>query len=394
MRRFVLWLWCLLGAMTVLALAAPSRARADGAVTRVGAELRYDSDSQDAENLVISRQTAAFQCSPAATPCLQFANGPQGIRDQAADCEQVIATVVACSPTGVTSIHLKLDDGDDFVRVLNTVPSTTMDGSFGNDNLDSRNGADTVLGGPGDDEIFDDGDNLGDDVLNGGGDNDSVSLGAGDDNVIGGTGADTVTLDTGDDTVRLDDIANDGPSGEAKNIHSDIEAIDGDGGSDNLFGDAAANTLLGGSGNDLIDGGGGPDVLAGGSGADELNGGPDFDRVVYSDSGGQMITLDDARNDGTPGELDNVHSDIEDVAAGPGNDVVAGSDAANVLEGGDGDDRLDGRGGVDTYFGGLGADALFARDGLQERVECGPQTDTGEADTIDLLADCEGVLLG
>jgi Ca2+-binding RTX toxin-like protein len=398
MRRLVLWLWCLSCALTVVGLAAPAGARADGALTRVGGELRYDSDSQDAENLVISRQTAAFECSPtsdpAAAPCLQFANGPQNIRDQAAGCVQVIATVVACSPTtDFTSIFLKLDDGDDFVRVLNSVPATTMDGSFGNDNLDSRNGADTVLGGPGDDTIFDDGDNLGDDVLDGGGDNDTIFLGAGDDNVIGGTGADTVTLDSGDDTVRLDDIANDGRSGEAKNVRSDVEVIDGDGGSDNLFGNAAANTLLGGSGNDLIDGGGGPDVLEGGSGADELNGGPDFDRVVYSGSGAETITLDDVRNDGASGELDNVRSDIEDVAAGPGNDVVVGSDAANVLDGGDGDDRLEGRGGVDTYFGGAGADALFARDGLRERVECGPQTDTGEADTIDLLVDCEGVFL-
>jgi hypothetical protein len=130
--------------------------RADGALTRAGGELRYDSDSQDAENLVISRQTAAFECSPtsdpAAAPCLQFANGRQNIRDQAAGCVQVIATVVTCSPaTDLTSIFLKLDDGDDFVRVLNSVPATTMDGSFGNDNLDSRNGADTARGGPGDD---------------------------------------------------------------------------------------------------------------------------------------------------------------------------------------------------------------------------------------------------
>ena len=134
-------------------------------------------------------------------------------------------------------------------------------------------------------------------------------------------------------------------------------------------------------------------MLEGGSGADELNGGPDLDRVVYSGPGAETVTLDDIRNDGVPAELDNVHSDIEDVAAGPGNDVVVGSDVANVLDGGEGDDRLEGRGSVDTYFGGTGADALFTRDGLQERIECGPEIDAGEADTIDLLVDCEGVLL-
>jgi hypothetical protein len=386
---------CLSFTLTLAGLGAPPGARADGALTRVGSELRYDSDSQDAENLVISRPTAAFECSPtsdpAAAPCLQFANSPQNIRDLAAGCVQVTPTVVACSPpTLFTSIFLKLDDGDDFVKVLNAVPPTTMDGSFGNDDLDSRNGADTALGGPGDDTIFND---SGDDVLDGGADNDAIFLGSGDEDVIGGPGNDTVTLGSGDDTVRLDDIANDGSAGEAKNIHTDVEVIDGDGGSDNLFGNAAANRLIGGSGNDLIDGGGGPDVLEGSSGADELNGGPDFDRVVYSDSGDETITLDDVRNDGVVGELDNVHSDIEDVSAGAGDDVVVGSNAANVLEGGAGNDRLDGRGGVDTFFGGSGADTLLARDGLLERVDCGAQTDAGEADTIDLLVDCEGVAL-
>jgi Ca2+-binding RTX toxin-like protein len=390
-------LWALGSALAVLGLATPTGALADGALTSSGGVLHYDSDSQDAANLTISRQTDPFECSPtsnpASAPCIQFGDS-QDIRDQAAGCVQVIAIVVACSPpSAFTSILLKLDDGDDFARVLDNVPPTTMDGSFDNDNLSSSNGADILLGGPDDDEISDD-DNLGgDDLLDGGGDNDTISLGRGDDNVIGGTGADTVILDSGDDTVRLDDIANDGPPGEAKNIHSDVEVIDGGGGSDNLFGNGAANTLLGGSGNDLIDGGAGPDVLEGGSGADELNGGPDVDRVVYPDSAGQTITLDDVRNDGAPGELDNVHSDIEDVAAGPGNDNVVGSEIANVLDGGDGDDRLEGRGAVDTFFGGSGADALFARDGVQERVDCGPEADAGEADTIDLLIGCEGVLL-
>src|SRR3954468_5752069 len=146
MRRVVLCLW-LMSALVVAALGAPARARADGAVTRVGGELRYDSDSQDAENLVITRQTAASECAPGAAPCLQFANGPQNIRDQVAgsDCVQVIATVVACSPTGVTGIRLNLNDADDFVRVGDSVPATTMDGSFGNDDLSSGTGADTVL---------------------------------------------------------------------------------------------------------------------------------------------------------------------------------------------------------------------------------------------------------
>ena len=297
MRRVVPWVCCL---VSVLALVAPAAASADGAVTRVGGELRYVSDSQDAENLVITRQTAAFECAPGAAPCLQFANGPQNIRDQVAgsDCVQVIATVVACSPTGVTSIRLTLNDGDDFVRMGDSVPPTTMDGSFGNDNLSSANGADTVLGGAGDDEISDDG---GVDVLNGGAGNDVISLGGGNDDVIGGADTDTVILDSGDNTVRLDDLPNDGPAGAAMNIHTDVEVIDGAAGSDNLFGNASANTFRGGSGNDLIDGGGGPDVLEGDSGADELDGGPDVDRVVYPESSGQTIALTMSATTAPPG---------------------------------------------------------------------------------------------
>ena len=113
----------------------------------------------------------------------------------------------------------------------------------------------------------------------------------------------------------------------------------------------------------------------------------------YTGSGAQTITLDDVRNDGGAGELDNVHSDVEDVNAGGGNDSVTGSDGVNTLDGGDGDDRLDGRGGVDTFFGGPGADTLLVRDGLRERVECGPGSDGGEGDTIDMLTDCEAVAL-
>jgi Ca2+-binding RTX toxin-like protein len=377
--------------LVVAALAAPAGAHADGALTFNNGELRFGSASQDSENLVISREFGG-DCFAIANECLQFANGPQQVTDNAANCSQVNPEFVECSPAGVTSVFLELNDGDDFAKVLGNIGRpTTFDGSFGNDTLDSRDGSDIIRGGPGNDEILDDIDNGGDDTIEGGEGDDTISLDGGNDNVTGGPGGDTVTMGTGDDTVRLDDVANDGPTGAAKNVHSDVETVEGNGGSDNLFGNEAANTLRGDSGNDLIQGGGGGDQVDGGTGADELNGGPDVDTVVYSDSAGQTITLDDARNDGAAGELDNVHSDIENVAAGAGNDVVVGSGAANLLDGGPGDDQLDGQGAVDAFFGGDGADTLLGRDGAAERVECGPQNDGGQADTIDALVDCEGV---
>ena len=97
------------------------------------------------------------------------------------------------------------------------------------------------------------------------------------------------------------------------------------------------------------------------------------------------------RNDGAAGELDNVHSDIEDVAAGAATTSWSAATRRTVLDGGAGDDRLEGRGGVDTLVGGAGADTLFARDGLAESRRLRRADRFGEADTIDTLVDCEGV---
>ena len=304
MRRLALWLCCLSGCLTMLALAAPSGAHANAVLTRVNLgpgidQLRYDSGNQATENLTITRRDSAFQCGAAGTPCIQFANS-EDVLDDAEGCEQVVAIVVACSTTSVDNMFLKLDDGNDFARVDNglrrrrwtAAPATT---------LSSRRTAPTRCWEDRATTRFPTTSTSGNDVIDGGTDDDAIFLGSGDDNVIGGAGTDTVSLGSGDDTIHLDDVANDGPPGEAKNIHTDFEVIDGGDGGDTLFGNALANTLVGGSGNDVLDGGNGPDVLDGEGGADDLNGGPDVDRVVYSDAGAQTITLDDIRNDGAAG---------------------------------------------------------------------------------------------
>ena len=290
----------------VLGVAAPGSARADGAVTLVSGELRFSSDSQDAENLVIGRGTNALNCNPLPFPCLQLANGPQRIRDQVAGaaCEQLVFngqpfdTIVVCGLNAGTRLRVTLNDGDDFAEVGASIVPTTLDGGTGNDNLSSDSGSDTLIGGPDDDSLSDDG---GSDSFDGGTGNDSISIAGGNDDVTGGAGVDTVLMDGRDDTVRLDGLPNDGPPGATTNIRPDVEVIDGGAGSDNLFGNAAGNTLRGGSGNDLLDGGDGPDVLEGGTGADDLAGGADQDRVVYSDTAAQTITLDGVRDDGAAG---------------------------------------------------------------------------------------------
>ncbi len=390
----------LLSLSVVLGVTAPGSARADGAVTLVSGELRFSSDSQDAENLGHRAGTNALNCTPLPVPCLQLANGPQRIRDQVATtaCEQLrLQRPALRHHRGLqagrgTRLRVTLDDGDDFAAVgAGIVPTTPGRRHRATDNLSSDSGSDTLIGGGGDDVLSDDG-SAGDDAFDGGAGNDSISISGGNDDVTGGAGTDGIIMDSATLRSGFDGLPRTtAPPAREDNIRPDVEVIDGGAGSDNLFGNAAANTLRGGSGNDLLDGGDGPDVLEGGMGADDLAGGADQDRVVYSDTAAQTITLDGVRDDGAAQELDNVRPDIEDVAAGRGNDVVVGSDAANVLDGGDGDDRLTGGGGVDTYVGGAGADTLLARDGAPERVDCGAQSDTGEADTIDQLVDCEGI---
>ena len=389
----------LLLVLTVTALAAPGAALADGGLALSAGQLTFTSDINDAANLVITRQTTAFECRASgsavgAVPCIQFADS-QDVRDGVvgAGCVQVIANVAACDPAAFTSVRLDLRDGDDFAVVGANVAPTTMLGGDDDDNLTSDNGADAMLGGEGDDVLDDSGDGAGGaDTIDGGGGADQLFLGRGNDTVNGGAGADTVELGSDDDTVRLDDLANDGQGAEAKNLHSDLEVVDGGGGGDTLFGNGAANTLLGGAGNDVIDGGAGDDTLEGDGGADDLAGGQGSDTVSYPEAAAQRITLDGVRDDGAAGE-DNTRADIENVAAGPGNDVVVGNASANALDGGPGDDRLDGGAGVDAFLGGTGADTILARDGLREGVDCGADADGGEADTIDELAGCEAVAL-
>lgn len=69
----------LLLVLTATALAAPGAALADGDLTLSGGQVLFTSDINDAANLVITRQTAAFECRASgsavgAVPCIQFAD--------------------------------------------------------------------------------------------------------------------------------------------------------------------------------------------------------------------------------------------------------------------------------------------------------------------------------
>lgn len=144
-------------------------------------------------------------------------------------------------------------------------------------------------GGNGNDSIW--GDELAN-TLRGNGGNDRFYLTpGGNDQVYGGAGNDWVSYRDLDDRgyrsdrgvrVSLDDKANDGFAGEAANIRSDVENVEGSNGDDTLVGSARNNVLLGGQGRDALLGLAGDDLF--------------YTRenpTGFDESGGQYVTVAD-----------------------------------------------------------------------------------------------------
>jgi len=211
-----------------------------------------------------------------------------------------------------------------------------------------------------------------------------------------------------------------------------VGGVEGRGGNDRITADESG-TISGGSGNDIIvatqtlgvfgndgdddltlvtqqfsgttiDGGAGNDRLHGGPADDNFVGGPGNDTADFSDRGYSLnVTLNDQPDDGprTVREHDNVHSDIEHVLGGRGNDLIVGNPAANHLVGKAGNDTICGGGGNDTLDGGTGSDQLFGQEGddqllakdlTRDTVDCGPGNDSAERDAgVDVVNSVETV---
>ncbi|MDO8210557.1 calcium-binding protein [Conexibacter sp. CPCC 206217] len=268
----------------------------------------------------------------------------------------------------------------------------------------------------------------------------TVTGGSASDMFIGGPGPDHFDGGGGDDQLRGDggdDVLQGGPGNDQ---------LWGQDGNDQLLGGDGDDRFRGDAGNDLQDGGAGNDSFGGDDadpGADDIRGGPGFDELqMFSHAGGVAIVLDDVANDGTPGEGDNYHSDLEKITATPGNDTYVGTPGNDVFDGaggddvarggggndeltgssgadqlfgeagndtlygGDGDDRVDGGPGLDSLYGdysscsaygcSAGNDQLFARDGEGDAVNCGSGADSAQVDAIDTVAQdgfqaCESV---
>jgi len=199
-----------------------------------------------------------------------------------------------------------------------------------------------------------------------------MTLGAGCTFVSGSTtmalcdkaDVDEIDVDLGDQDDRLS-------THPTANVRFLVKGGDGD---DRLPAGSATSQIEGGAGDDQLSA-----DSSGASGADELSGGPGHDIVFYTYRfANQSISLDDVANDGDPGEGDNVHSDIEQVYGGFGDDTMTGTAGDDDLNGGEGTDTLYGLGGDDRLDGWIGckADALFGGPGDDTLIANG----TGDLD--------------
>ena len=278
--------------------------------------------------------------------------------------------------------------------ILGTGKGDTMVGSAVNNQFVGGGGDDTLAGGGGNDLLDGGASDAGSDTLDGGAGNDVGTGGPGDDSLLGGAGLDnldggggTDTLDGGDDTDLLTGGAGiDALRGGAGNdqLRGGAAALVGADGGDSLKGDAGNDSLLGDDGDDTLDGGTGADVLGGGNGTDTA----DYQFRLEDIT----VTLDGKANDGTPGEGDNVGSDVENVRGGGFNDTITGDPQSNLIEGGDGVDYADGGNRTDQLSGGDAGDVVRSRDGVADNVVCGRGTDFVVADSQDRVqGDCDRV---
>lgn len=209
-----------------------------------------------------------------------------------------------------------------------------------------------------------------------------VSGGPGSDNLAGylGTGPSShITLagDDGDDTLSIG--AAPGSTAPGTNV------LSGGSGNDTITADFAS-VVEGASGDDAIKASG---LLAG----SDIAGGAGNDRLLLSGPDDLVVSLDDRPNDSARADTAiNVHSDIEQLTVGSGDDRLTGSADADTIDTGPGRDDVDGLGGADTLIGGSGDDTLHADDGGPDAINCGPGQDTSYVDASDHVVGCETVL--
>lgn len=302
--------------------------------------------------------------------------------------------------------------GNGVVLTGDTIRSSLLKGTSGNDTLLGYSIDDSLAGEDGQDELqgF-----AGNDVLDGGAGHDRLYGGAGDDRLIGGLGDDTLDGGVGNDVYQVDslgDVVIEAANAGIDTIESSVTlalganvenlvltgsaAISGTGNElDNLvIGNEAANVIRGGGGSDRLIGGAGNDTLSGDAGSDtyvfdrgwgrdtlsnfdssagkhdviEFGAGIAASDIVVRRSGSDLLlSLKDSSDVII---LLNVHQGdwnrlnvVDEVRFADGTVWSSDQLRAQAMLGGDGNDFLAGYSFDDMLVGGLGNDSLSAGNG-------------------------------
>ncbi|MBL7005308.1 MAG: hypothetical protein ISR69_14915 [Gammaproteobacteria bacterium] len=175
---------------------------------------------------------------------------------------------------------------------------------------------------------------------------------------------------------------------------TNIAAIKGEQGNDNITGSEGSDVIIGGEGNDKLRGGGGNDTfivegqldgfdrMIGGEGEDQVlgSGGDDtfgFQRLLSSDSielidGGTGTNYIVGTNASDMLDFSATHlTNITAIKGGLGNDKITGSEGSDNIIGGKGNDTLRGGAGSDTYSFDLnfGIDTIINQDSSINKVD-------------------------
>jgi Ca2+-binding RTX toxin-like protein len=235
--------------------------------------------------------------------------------------------------------------------------------------IDAGGGADTVLGGAGQDTLFGaaQGDSIlggsNDDFLNGGAQADVIKGGDGNDIIRGDANNDTLDGGNGVDLLDFSGVSggfaftlgasgNGSASVDGNDTYSNFEGVIGGSGSDTLTGNSGDNIIRGGPGNDIIDGGAGKDLL------DFSDGTGGITMTLVQSSSNTTVNLSAA------GLGIDTYKNMEGVIGTRFADLLPGSSGNDLLRGGAGNDTLSGGGGKHTQSGGERNEAHVGNRGI------------------------------